>query len=486
MREKIRTLVLSSKYWRLVAGVFLFSRISTLLFPFDSDHWIFYYVGRCWLDGDILYLQVWDHKSPLIFAINAGMHAIMGGNIILHRIFLTLIAVLTLWLFYLTAKRVFERIGRSDVTLNARVATLVFAVFGSLSQFTNSGNNTENFGVLALILAVYCYFRWRQSKLWKWLVYSGAAISCLVFLKLNFSILLLPLLIDLWSLHRKNLRRLLFYVGIWVLPTLIQAGVWLSYFIPRNLVREFVIATFSFNGKYLRAGLACNLSGQLVFVAILAAGFLSFLGAYYYLFKNNRSEKLLLRNIGLSALLFSVILGTFYTHYFLVVIPYFCLVFGAYWREVLKSRFLMMLATLGLVLSVGISFKQLYNRFYGDVATEAVNMTTAADYVRAHTSKTDKVIFYGYGATFYRLAGRDSGSRYISASHPLIDEREGFGYDFTGKYIGDLAVSKPKYVIIDQSTIDIYSQNTKITDYFSRRYELESTLPGYEIWKIKD
>ena len=113
-------------------------------------------------------------------------------------------------------------------------------------------------------------------------------------------------------------------------------------------------------------------------------------------------------------------------------------------------------------------------------------MTTAADYVRAHTSKTDKVIFYGYGATFYRLAGRDSGSRYISASHPLIDEREGFGYDFTGKYIGDLAVSKPKYVIIDQSTIDIYSQNTKITDYFSRRYELESTLPGYEIWKIKD
>ena len=292
MREKIRTLVLSSKYWRLVAGVFLFSRISTLLFPFDSDHWIFYYVGRCWLDGDILYLQVWDHKSPLIFAINAGMHAIMGGNIILHRIFLTLIAVLTLWLFYLTAKRVFERIGRSDVTLNARVATLVFAVFGSLSQFTNSGNNTENFGVLALILAVYCYFRWRQSKLWKWLVYSGAAISCLVFLKLNFSILLLPLLIDLWSLHRKNLRRLLFYVGIWVLPTLIQAGVWLSYFIPRNLVREFVIATFSFNGKYLRAGWAGNLSGQLVFVAILAAGFLSFLGAYYYLFKNNRSEKL--------------------------------------------------------------------------------------------------------------------------------------------------------------------------------------------------
>ena len=210
----------------------------------------------------------------------------------MHRIFLTLIAVLTLWLFYLTAKRVFERIGRSDVTLNARVATLVFAVFGSLSQFTNSGNNTENFGVLALILAVYCYFRWRQSKLWKWLVYSGAAISCLVFLKLNFSILLLPLLIDLWSLHRKNLRRLLFYVGIWVLPTLIQAGVWLSYFIPRNLVREFVIATFSFNGKYLRAGWAGNLSGQLVFVAILAAGFLSFLGAYYYLFKNNRSEKL--------------------------------------------------------------------------------------------------------------------------------------------------------------------------------------------------
>jgi hypothetical protein len=460
--------------------------MATFLYPFDSDHWIFYYVGRKWLDGDILYLQVWDHKSPLIFAINAAMHATMGGNIVLHRIFLGLVALLTLWVFYITARRLFEYIGRKNTLIDSRVATLFFAFWGSLSQFTNSGNNTENFGVLALLLAIYCYLRWRKSLMWKWLVYSGVAVSCLVFLKINFSILLLPLAIDFWVLYRKNLRKLFFYLGLWAIPTIIQGILWLSYFMPRNLVHEFVIAMISFNGKYLRAGWAGNLSGQFIFVAILAIGFLSFIGAYYLLFKNRRHEKPLLVTAGASALLFSGILGTFYNHYYLVVIPCFCILLGAYWRQLLKNRYWFGLIVLGMLLSFGVSSKQLYNTFYGSVAVDATNLGAAADYVRSHTEPSDKVIFYGYGATFYRLSGRDSGSRYISASHPFIDEHNGFGYDFTGKYIGDMSISKPKYVIFDDSTINLYKDNERAMNYFGRHYQPEASLTGYEIWKIKD
>jgi hypothetical protein len=345
-----------------------------------------------------LYLQVWDHKSPLIFAINAAMHATMGGNIVLHRIFLGLVALLTLWVFYITARRLFEYIGRKNTLIDSRVATLFFAFWGSLSQFTNSGNNTENFGVLALLLAIYCYLRWRKSLMWKWLVYSGVAVSCLVFLKINFSILLLPLAIDFWVLYRKNLRKLFFYLGLWAIPTIIQGILWLSYFMPRNLVHEFVIAMISFNGKYLRAGWAGNLSGQFIFVAILAIGFLSFIGAYYLLFKNRRHEKPLLVTAGASALLFSGILGTFYNHYYLVVIPCFCILLGAYWRQLLKNRYWFGLIVLGMLLSFGVSSKQLYNTFYGSVAVDATNLGAAADYVRSHTEPSDKVIFYGYGA----------------------------------------------------------------------------------------
>lgn len=484
MVEKLKSQILSRNYWWIVAGTFFVSRLATILFPFDSDHWIFYYVGRRWLDGDILYLQVWDHKSPLIFAINAAMHAVMGGNIVLHRIFLLTLGASTLWVFYVTALRVFIYIKRAKPNIDAKIAALFFGVWGSLSQFTNSGNNTENFGILALLLAVYCYLRWRQSLMWKWLLYSGIAISGLVFLKANFGLLLLPLIVDLWASYRKNARRLLFYALIWVLPTIAQAALWLSYFIPRNLVQEFVIAAISFNGKYLRAGWAGNLSGQMVFIVILAVGFLAFLASYYFLLKNRNRENLLLKTIGLSALLFSVILGTFYTHYYLVVTPYFCLLIGAYWQQISKSRTWILLTTLGVVMSLGISYKQLYNRFYGNVATSANQMSLAADYVRAHTAPSDKIIFYGYGATFYRLAERDSGSRYISASHLLIDEREGFGYDFTDKFIGDMVGTRPKYIIVDESSYHIYSQNTRATEYFFRHYKLETALPGFGIWKI--
>lgn len=486
VKKTLKTALLSSRFWWIAGSIFVVTRIATWLFPYDSDHWIFYYVGKHWLDGQTLYLQIWDHKSPLIFAINGGMHALFGDNIILHRILFTVIAVISLWMFYRVSLLIFEAIGRKSSRLDARIATLLFAFWANLSQFTNSGNNTENFGVLALLIAIFCYLKWRKSSLIKWLLYSGIAVSFLVFFKINFALLLLPLIIDLFARYLRDLKKLVVYGFVWIIPTLLQALLWFSYFSPRGLLKDFWIATVSFNGRYLRAGWGGELSGQAIFIAILFVAFLFFAGAFLYSFKYRREEKSLLPLIAGSALFFSAILGTFYTHYYLIVIPYFCVIGAAYWRQVIRSRFWTILAIIGFIGSFGISLRQLYNRFYGGAAADARAMTTAAEYIKDHTNTHDKIIFYGYGATFYELAKRDSGSRYISASHPLIDEREGFGYDFTDKYIGDMAVSRPAYVIVDRATIDIYDDNTRAMSYFTRHYTLEKQLPGYDIWKRAD
>ncbi len=487
LSNRAKKLIEGPKFWFILSFVYIIARLPTWFFPFDSDHWIFYYVGRKWLDGAVLYLQVWDHKSPLIFAINGGMHALFGDNLLLHRTFLTGVSVLSVWLFYLVVSRLLKIVYGKNSTLSTRIATLVFAFWANLSQFTNSGNNTENFGVVALLAAVLFYLKWKEVKHWKWLLYSGVGISALVFLKINFCILLLPLIIDFIVTLRKDWKKILSLGAVWIAPLLAQGLLWYSYFAPRGLLGDWWIAMVTFNSKYLRAGWAGNLSGQFIFLAILGVAALFFVGCYVYLFQDTRKKRAnpLIITIGGSALLFSVILGTFYTHYYLIVIPYFCTVFALYWRQVKHSRLFLVLAVIGAVGSLGISYRQLYNNFYGPTADDFAAMESAASAVNAKTTDKDKIFFYGYGATFYQLADRDSGSRFISASHLLIDEREGFGFGFTDKFIGDMQVSGAKYVIIDPATINIYSENEKAMDYINNRYELELVVNDYQLLRRK-
>lgn len=485
---RLGAIVRSSNFWWLLVGVFSISRIATWLFPFDSDHWIFFYVGKHWFNGKELYLEVWDHKSPLIFALNGIMSKLIGDNLILHRVLLTVVTVLSVWLFYLVAQQVFAVLQRKSAVLDARIASLAFAFWINLSQFTNSGNDTEAFGVLALLVAVYCYFKFRTSGKYKWLLYSGVGVSFLVFLKVNFALLLVPLIIDFLVNYWRKWQKIIYFSAIWITPLIIQFIAWYSYFAPRKLFGEFWIATIGFNSKYAKVGWQGGLSSNLKsFLFILGIAGLFFVSTYWLVWRKRKNEKSgLLLLFGGVVLLFSVASGTFYSHYFLIVIPYLCILFAAYWRELLSSKLFLAIALFGALGSYLISIKQLYNTFNGSVAEDARNMKAAADFVNSHTEQNDTIIFDGYGATFYQLAQRDSGSRFISASHPLIDSRENFGYDLTKKYIGDMAVSRPKYVIVDLATADIYSKNTEAVKYFSNHYYMETKLPGYEIWRRGD
>src|SRR5690606_800577 len=116
-----------------------------------------YYVGQNWIvDGGSLYVDAWDHKPPMIFLLNGVMALLLGDNIVLHRIWLTAFAVLDSWLFYLLARQVLPRMldavhSGIDRTVAVRLALLLYVFLRNLSQFTSSGNNTENYGIVLVL-----------------------------------------------------------------------------------------------------------------------------------------------------------------------------------------------------------------------------------------------------------------------------------------------------------------------------------------------
>jgi 4-amino-4-deoxy-L-arabinose transferase-like glycosyltransferase len=479
-------------YLLLLLGVFSFSRLATWLFPYDSDHWIFYYIGRRWSEGSTLYLDMWDHKSPLIYAYNGLLHKLFGDNIVLHRLFFTVLALLGVWLFYKVAVLLYRQLKLKNSAGLARFSTLVFAFIANLAVFTNSGNNNENLGLVFLLVTLYFYLKWRQDplKLRSYLLLSGSMGGFVFTLKANFAALLLPIVIDLVIVSRKNIYRLISNLCFWVAGPLLQLLIWALYFQQIGTFKQFFIASFEFNSKYMAAlGLNIHAPGIIIFVSVLLLlllFFAPFLIRSWKLFsKNKTSINLFIVLLSACSLAFMILAGTtFYSHYYLIVLPLLCLVFGATYEGTIKFKPKLLatgLCAIAVLLTLA-SYKQIYNSYFGSAKVEADNQATVARYINEHTNPNDTFFAYVYGATFYQLAGRDSGSRFISASHLLFDYKYRFGYGFNQQFISDMIYSEAKYVVMPSDTSDIYRvENPVAMTFIERNYHSETSLVGYDI-----
>ncbi len=488
---KLKTLVMGRYFWVVAVVVFAFSRIATWAFPFDSDHWIFFYIGKHWAMGQALYVDMWDHKAPLIFGYNALLYKLFGDNIVLHRIAFTVVALLAMFVFYKTAQTLYKTLNINNAEWIARLSTLLFVFLANLSEFTNSGNNNENLGILFICLTLWTYLLYRKNPAQSqgYLLASGAFAGMLFFLKGNFAVLLLPILFDLFIVHYKKWAKMIAAYAIFAFTPVLMAFAWAQYFVSQGTFKEFIIASFSFNSKYIRAlGWDLHSPGLLIFIGILVlviAFFVPFLiRAIKEFWQPPRELPFFVPIMAVSVILFMLLLGTFYPHYYLMALPYLCLVFGTTTTASFKKKKLPKVVILSLILAVLylVSLKQLYNTFSGSVQVEAKQQQAAAQYVREHTTPQQKFFAYVYGATMYQYAQRDSGARYISASHPLIDYKYNFGYNFNTKFITDMERNETKYVIISSDPDDLYrKQNPVLMRYFEKNYVKETSIDGFDI-----
>ena len=516
-------------FWSLVVFVYIIARVATWGYPFDSDHWIFYYVGKIWAQGGTMYVAAWDHKPPLIFVFNGLMYLMFGGNLVLHRLWLTLLSIVDIALFWQLIKRVlpslftpvipakagiqekkgldswlacptrgsFGRATRNDkvVGMVAKVGLLLYVFWRNLSQFTSSGNNTENYGLIFFMGMLLSFLSFRKDQKWWKMLISGACFSVLFFLKGNFLLLGIPigivLLIDNW----KSIRKFFGYGVIFATPLILQAGFWAYYFVQKGALNDFFIASFLFSTKYAKSAWNGDVSNNMILLLTLAI-FLVPVLLFLYIslrqsLKNLKNNTFLLIKLSVFAgLLATLGIGSFYPYYFLVAMPVFVItmVYGLFNMGDMNKyfRYFVYFAFgASIVLSLGISMKQLYNSFSGSVSVEAKEYQEIADYVKANTAPTDKVFAYDYGATFYRLSDRDSGSRFISASVLLLEHRDNYGYNFDQKFIDDMDKSQAKYVVVYRDKDNLYYQNTPIVEYFNSHYVLDKTFTKFEVLKRK-
>jgi len=477
-------------FWLLVVAVFVVARLGTWLYPFDSDHWIFYYVGRIWAQGGTMYVAAWDHKPPLIFVMNGLMYLMFGGNIVWHRIWFTLLSLVDIGLFWMILKSVLPDLKVKSVDIATKVGLLFYVLWRNLSQFTSSGNNTENVGLIFFLSMILSYLSFRRDQKWWKMLLSGSCFSILFFLKGNFLLLGVPLgillLIDNW----KSLRRFFGFGFLFVTPLVLQAIFWAWYFASKGALNDFFIASFQFSAKYSASAWQGGLSNMTVFYILLAiASPLIIFGPILFvteLWRNRTKEFLFWVLMILTGSFAFFAVGVPYLYYFEIMMPVYVLA-ATYliFKESRGPKLLYFgyigLFTLGIILSIGLSTFQIRNTITGSVKVESDEYREIAAYVRDRTAPTDKVFAYDYGATFYRLAERDSGSRFISASVLLLENRDNYGLHFDDLFISEMEKSQTKYVVVYKDRDTLYYDNKPLVDYFDSHYILEKDFTKFSV-----
>lgn len=297
----------------------LFSPTTSPLNPrFGDDSAIFRFIGSAMTQGQTLYVDIWDHKGPVLFFIQWAAQALWPGRI---GIFVVQILFLFGTLALLTA------FSRRFLGVWGTIGVLAVFLTG-LSIFFESGNLTEEFSLLftmvVLVLLSAAWVPGAKPLPWWSLALAGAMFALLVFLRLNNSAAVIALFVTHFlfvlgsrqPFWRQFLSSLLGFFGV---VTALVAGFWAAGALP-----QMVHATFLYNFRYTSSeAFSINrmIENGYLIVGVLIC-LVSLLGGTVSHFQTKQPVYLVL---GASLALFTALglfsSGTAYFHYLQIGLP---------------------------------------------------------------------------------------------------------------------------------------------------------------------
>lgn len=155
------------------------------------DSSVFLYAGDRVLDGAIPYKDVWDHKGPLIYYINALGLGISGGSRWGVWLMEWISVVAAAWLGYRLMEHAFG-------SLPAILASGFFLL--GLSAVLHGGNMTEEYALPLQFSLLWFFFQSFKSPKWPFFFLIGVFAALSFFLRPN--IIAIPVAIGLYYLLR--------------------------------------------------------------------------------------------------------------------------------------------------------------------------------------------------------------------------------------------------------------------------------------------
>ncbi len=256
-----------------VIFVLLFSYSTSPLYRMyaNSDSAIFQTIGAFWAKGRLPYVELWDHKGPLIFAIDAIGYRIgeRHGILIIQIISMS---ITNIFLFKL-AKIKFS-------TPKAMLVVLLFLVKLILNY--EEGNYTEEYMLPFIAASIYGMYMWgsgtERSHSARWAFVYGAGVgACLLTRITNAVPILGGTCFILYELVKyRKLRNIVRNAIFFALGLMIMVMPFVVYFWIQGALSEMWYGMIGYNLTYVQhVGLNLSSKPLLEIVRIFVAYFCS-------------------------------------------------------------------------------------------------------------------------------------------------------------------------------------------------------------------
>lgn len=211
----------------------------------NVDSGVYAYIGDRILAGDTPYTDVWDHKGPLVYYLNAAGRYLtpetMWGTWLVEVV--SLFAVLMVWIYGL--QQVF---GRTIASISATAWVL------SLPAALDWGNMTEEYSLLFQVLTLFLLLRMQNTD-------EQDGYYFFIGISAGLTVMLRPNNIGIFAA-----------IGLWLVVTTLRERAWRPFFRKTGLIAagagaiflliavfifiqgalpEMVDAMFTFNFKYV-------------------------------------------------------------------------------------------------------------------------------------------------------------------------------------------------------------------------------------------
>lgn len=427
-----------------------------------TDSTVFKYVAKEIMNGNMPYLDTFDHKGPLIYFIN------VVGNFI------------GLWKGIWVVEIVSMFVGLLFIYKIARLycewlmsSMLVFLVSGSIFKYFEGGNLVEEYAIPFIAIGTYIFLKYLDGYKLKRseFVASGLAFACVLLLRPNMGVLwpimCLGIFISLLKEHNiKEVKRVSKWFLVGMSLMLIPVLVWL---VVKGALMPFIDSYFKYNMKYTEALSASNsrytaistyLSDSVVSIAAISTIVLMFA-------KRNIKNCLYVCFFFANILMVSMA-GKISMHYGMIIVPSLIYPLAGIAAEIdakpndvrIGPSILLVLILvpyvwyswmLGITTAIG-QFSSRNQDYVSNVNREIANI------VMQNTYQNDKITVCGNWNIIYLLSDRCSSSRYSYQTVCSIDE------DMQDEYFEELTENPPSIIVLRN---DFYPME-KMTAYLEQ------------------
>lgn len=421
------------------------------------DSGVFLYVAQQILDGKLPYVDLWDHKPPMIYLINVLGLYIGNGSVAGVRTIELLSLYLTTVLAFTALKDVFG-------VLPALIATIVMIL--NLPSLLETNNFTEEYAILCQTGAISLFiFSEKNKSLWPYF-FIGLLASFSFFLRQNlvgfWIALAFYILIDGENLKEK-LKKMGFAAFGFTIITLLVFG----FFYLNNGLAQFWDDAFIYNFSYS--------SGTRLLSKLYAIGYglsefwvspfiiISWFAMMFSCLRDKHKGRIQYSVLLITILWFPVELilssmsGRTYDHYFIMYIPVLIVLLSYLFRiifnqsllkaEIIKT-FTVRSALIALILAIsGVTqAKVMYSRYYRHVFLNQVDKyRQVASYVLSTTGKNAYVLVWGADPVVNFLSKRTSPTRFFY-QYPLVTRKYTNGR-MISEFIKDVKIKRPNLII---------------------------------------